>query len=53
MSSKTCPIVAECRDVVQGIAQGDFKKVTVNGGILSLYTLSAAAQSSNLKVTMS
>ena len=27
LGSKTCPLVSECRDVGEGVVQGDFKKV--------------------------
>ena len=35
----TMPVVAECRNVVEGISNGDFKKAAVNGGLLSLYSM--------------
>ena len=50
--SKTCPLVSECRNVAQGISQGDLKNVAVNGGLLSLYAVSGAAHTLDAKVNM-
>jgi len=36
LGSKACPIVRECRDVAEGICQGDFAKVALNAGVLAL-----------------
>jgi hypothetical protein len=30
------PVLAECRDVVEGIASGNFKKLAINGGIIAM-----------------
>ena len=38
LASKACPVVAECRDVSQGIANGDFINAGVNAGLLGLYS---------------
>ena len=40
--SKACPIVSECRDIAQGIAQGDLNKASYNAGVLALATLSSS-----------
>ena len=34
--SKQCPVITELRDVNEGIALGDFKKVAINVGVLVL-----------------
>jgi len=34
--SKSFPLISECRDVLEGIAQGDFSKIALNAGILAL-----------------
>jgi len=38
LASRACPIIAECRDVSQGIAKGDFVNAGVNAGLLGLYS---------------
>merc|ERR1711981_666540 len=35
LGSKACPIARECRDVIDGISQGDFTKVALNAGVLA------------------
>ena len=44
--------MGECRDVGEGIVQGDFKKVTFNAGVLGLYVLptAGAARATKFKV---
>ena len=34
--SKVCPIISECSDLSQGIAQGDLYTTIKNAGVLSL-----------------
>lgn len=43
LGSKTCAIISECRDVSQGIAQGDFVNAGVNAGLLGLYATPAGS----------
>ena len=40
--ANSCPIVSETRDLAQGIASGDFKKASLNAGILSAALVSGA-----------
>ena len=55
--SMSCTIVKECRNIAEGIAQGDFGKVALNTGILSLAALPGSGGptklSSNAKVSVS
>lgn len=44
--SKATPIAAECRDVAEGIAGGDFKKVAGNAAILGLCAVASAGAGS-------
>jgi len=37
--SKTCPIGSECRDFVEGITNGEFKKVALNAGAIGLCSI--------------
>ena len=46
IGSKSTPIAAECRDVGEGIATGDFKKVAGNSAILGLCALAGAGAGS-------
>ena len=53
LGSKGCPIVSECRNVAQGIAQGDYKNAALNGGLLSLYAVAGGVQTGgNAKISM-
>ena len=36
MGLKACPVVRECRDIHEGMAQGDLEKVAANAGALAL-----------------
>ena len=36
MASQTCPLVCHSRDLVEGMAEGDFTKAAVNGAELSI-----------------
>ena len=38
-NSRTCPIINECRDAMQGVAKGDFSKAVLNNGLLALYVV--------------
>ena len=44
--SKSTPIAAECRDVGEGIATGDFKKVAGGAAILGLCAMGGAGAGS-------
>ena len=50
--AQRCAAVRECRDVGDGIAQGDFKQVTLNAALLSSYLvpLAGAPSTSGIKV---
>ena len=49
--SKACPVLSECRDLGQGIAERDFRKVVYNGGLLGFYAaqFAGAAEDSEPK----
>ena len=34
--SKACPIIGECRDLIEGVVNGDLKKAAMNAGVLAL-----------------
>ena len=40
-SSKTCPVISECKDLCQRIGTGDFRTTALNGGLLALYAVHA------------
>ena len=51
--SKLCPVSGECRNVFEGISQGDLKKTMTNGGLLSLYAVPyGGAANADMKMTM-
>jgi len=50
VGSKGCPIGSECRDVVEGIANGEFTKVALNGGALALCSVGNGGAVANAKV---
>ena len=45
-----CPVVSECKNMIEGVAKGDFKKAATNGGLLSLYSLASGAAGGSQKV---
>ena len=50
---KECPVFREFRDVGEGIALGDFKKVAMNGGLLALYVVPVGGASDGGKALLS
>ena len=50
MGSKACPVVRECKDVVEGIKQGDFKKVAAIAGVLGVSALAGGGGSGKVAV---
>ena len=40
---KDCPVLSEVRDVVHGMAQGDFAKTALAGGLLVMYAAPVGA----------
>ena len=38
-----CPVISEAKNMVEGVAQGDFTKAAKNGGVLGLYSLASGA----------
>merc|ERR1712228_264045 len=52
LGSKATPIVHECRNISEGIVNGDFAKATVNAGTLGM-TATIAGTSGGAKVTTS
>ena len=50
IGQKTCPIVRECKDIQEGIAQEDLRKATLNSGLLALYVVPIGSAASNAEV---
>ena len=48
--AQKCSIVGECRDAFDGIAQGSFKKATLNAALVTPYLASLGGASSGFKV---
>jgi len=44
--AERCALVGQCTDFTDGIAQGDFKKATLNAALLSSYLLPAGGAAS-------
>ena len=42
---KACPVVRECRDIQEGMAQGDLQKAAANAGVLALAVVLAGGAS--------
>ena len=42
VGAKTCPAIAQCAGLQEGISQGDFGKTALNGGVLALCLLPMA-----------
>ena len=51
-ASKGCSVIGGCKNMVKGIAQGDYEQAVANGGLLSLYTVTAGGVASNASVKM-
>ena len=54
IGSNKCPIVNECKNINQGIAQGDLNKTSFNVGLIGLYALSMGNKvpNTNLKIKL-
>ena len=48
--SKACPIVSECRDAGEGVAQGDLKSAAANAALLAFYLLPHAGEAVNAEL---
>ena len=46
--AKSCVLVSECANLLEGMTLGDFKKTAVNGALLGAYLLPAGATGKGL-----
>ena len=53
LGSKACPIARECRDVIDGISQGDFTKVALNTSVLALGAVPGGGSTAKLGASTS
>ena len=53
IGSKSFPLISECRDVIEGIAQGDLSKIALNAGILALTTVQGGSKKASSYVKSS